>query len=51
VSRSSAGFQNLWVDPLAVIPNTYSKLILVVADFHFDVAGDSVVESISDRLA
>ena len=51
VSGPSAGFQNFGIDPLAIIADTQTKLILIVADLHFDVAGCSVCESIPDHLA
>ena len=51
VSRFSAGLQYLGVDPLAIVTHPQTKLILIVADLHFDVAGSGVCEGISDHLA
>jgi hypothetical protein len=49
MSRSSAVLKNPWVDPLAIIANTHSKLILIITDLHFAVAGNS--EGIPDHFA
>src|SRR5271156_5489524 len=51
VSGLRAGLQNLGVDSLAIIPDTQSKLILIVLDFHLDVTGSGVQKRISDCLA
>jgi hypothetical protein len=50
MSRPSALLKDPGVDPLAIIANTYSKLILIISDFDFDVAGSSVREGIPDHL-
>ena len=51
MSGNPVGFHDLWVDPLAVITDTQPELIVIVTDFHFDVAGISVREGIPDHLA
>src|SRR5580693_248411 len=51
MSRLSAVLKDLWVDALAIIADTHSKLILIITDLQFDVARSSVREGISDHLA
>ena len=51
MSRLSAGRKDLWIDPFSVIADTHSKLILIVSDLDFDVAGNSVREGIPDHLS
>jgi hypothetical protein len=34
MSRSPAVLKNPWVDPLAIIADTHSKLTLIVTDSH-----------------
>src|SRR5580704_1505319 len=49
VAGLSAG-QYLGVDPFAIVTHTQTKLILIVADLHFDVAGRGVCEGVPDHL-
>ena len=51
MSRSSALLKDLRVDPLAIIADAHPKLILIITNLHFDVAGNSMRESISNHLA
>src|SRR5580692_609983 len=51
VSRLSAGLQYLGIDALAVVTHSQTKLILIVPDLYFDVAGSGMSECISDHLA
>jgi hypothetical protein len=50
MSRSSVVLKNLWVDPLPIIADTHSKVILIITDFHFNMAGSSVGEGIPHHL-
>src|SRR6266404_4948667 len=42
--------KELWINPLSIIANPYSKLPLVIADFHLDHSGLRVPERVAHRL-
>lgn len=49
MSGLPAGLQDLGVDPLAIIQARQSALLLIVTDFHLDVAGSGERKRISHK--
>jgi hypothetical protein len=47
----SASLQYFGVDPFAIVTHPQPKLILIVPDLHFDVAGSGVCEGISNHFS
>src|SRR5215470_10282028 len=51
MSRTAADFQNFGINALSIVSDAQSQPMIVVSDFCFDMAGNCVMEGVSDYLA